>query len=436
MTLHLKRINGFGNGNGGGGGGEVETIESKSNFLINAKDSFNNKRVNSDYGFATGIMDRLFIEQNKALWCYAPYSSYEPKKLIITNISLTESTTTYNLHETTEASVNLDFGQTYSSYPTIMDRRANFSPDKSKIVVIRQASPYNTIYVVPLSKNNDVYSFGTVVTTNLTELSSATNIGWVRFLDNNTFVTSFYANSSWAICVCQIENDNTVSVIKTISIADLNIGTTDIILLEVVNGLVLIVDTNTKIISFIDVDNETAVYTETSEKIIASSYYGSRKILVYDENKVFIGLSYFNENQPFLVYSVTNKVVTKHSFTVSSGTSIPSLQYFDFWSIFYTDTNKVGILYSRPTYPHTTGGVFYDFQNFVLSGIEVVNSETSNSSGSTIRGYVYNLNSLFFVLAGYQGSSRTYTFYYIQNSVSYKIGYGDYIYLLSDKITS
>lgn len=413
------------------GGANVEIIESKSNFALNNKNRFNEKGIYTDYGLAMYLPGYLFIEKDKGIFCEAAYPS-GGQTLVLRKINLNEQTSNYSLLQSTETSVNLDFGQTYSNIPSIMSNVANFSPDKSKVVVLRQTSPFNTIYIVPLTKSNDVYSFGTVVTiSDIPELSSITLARFVRFLDNNTFIFKCTENSKDSICVCRINNDDTISVVKKISLEDLNIGTTVITMLEFINGLALIIDRNTNIVSFIDIDNDVAVYTETlTNSIMATQDTGRRQILVSD-NKVFISLQY-SQNQPFAVYSVSNKVVTKHEFTVSSGTSIPSLQYFDFYTIFYADSNKIGIVYCRPTSPRIIGLVFYSFQDFILSSVEVVNDEINVSSSASMSCYIYEQNSLFFVMSAYQGSSSISTFCYIEDSAAYKLKYDNYIYLLSE----
>lgn len=413
------------------GGANVEIIESKSNFVLNNENRFNEKGIYTSYDEAMYSPSYLFIEKDKGIFCEASYPS-GGQKLVLRKIYLNETTSNYSLTESTETSVNLDFGQTYSNIPSIMSNVANFSPDKSKVVVLRQTSPFNTIYIVPLTKSNDVYSFGTVVTiSDIPELSSITLARFIRFLDNNTFFFKITENSKDSICVCQINNDDTVSVVKKISLEDLNIGTTTISMLELVNGLVLIIDRNANIVSFIDIDNEVAVYTETlTNAIMASPDTGRRQILVSD-NKVFISLQY-SQNQPFAVYSISNKEVTKHEFTVSSGTSIPSLQYFDFYTIFYTDSNKIGIVYCRPTTPRIIGVAFYNFQDFILSSVEVVNNEINASSSYSMSCYIYEQNSLFFVMSAYQDSASIFTFCYIEDSAAYKLKFDNYIYLLTE----
>ena len=430
--------------NGGGGGG-VEIVETFSKFLLNGKNNFEDKEIATDYNFAIYSPGWLFFEEDRCIFCTAPYGSSD-KRLVLYKTSIDLDTTItpnrYKLKSTTESYISLDFGQTYSSIPANMSQRVAVSPDKTKVVVTRQASPYNTIYVVPLSKNNDTYSFGTVVSTvGIAELSSATSVSWVRFLNNNTFVVSFIADSKSSICVCQIGDDNTVSVVKTISVEDLNIGTTNISLLEIVNGLVLLVDTNTKKINFIDIDNESVVYSETSATNLQVNSSGAKKILVY-ENKVFILITNSANQTPFLVYSVTNNTVTKNEFTVSSGTAIPISTNCTCFRIFYADTNVVSIAITNGS---SLANISYDFQNLILYNKQITNTVAGVYGSSGIGSYtfnlfIYSLNSLFFVVGGYNSSGSMYssicTFYYKDDTVGYKINYGNYQYLLNDVASS
>lgn len=386
MTLHLKRINGFGNGNGGGGGGSITDEIIVDGIAYDNKGDFNVSYSNFQGKFNGLKIDSPFFKFQLG------YTSTNPGG---GSYALTIYTTTFNgtnnFITATISSIPLYFGQTYTSQ-TFLSNVSCISPNKEFVVVCGVNTQKTSIFAVKLTKDgNNNYIFDTSFSSISIDTGVEGNTAPV-FINNDTFVCF----KETTVYVYQITN-NTISFIKSISL-DITYS-----FRTACNGL-LVIGTSNKI-EFIDISTENIVYTESS-----ISYGG---ICVYENKVIFRNLG----NVPFFIYDVTNGVVTKDNFTIGENTFYTTATSSDI-VILKVDQNKVFVFCSCYSTTQCFQFAEINFNNNTITQLPVVGDFRLTSTGTYhyISCYFQDETTLYCYAAyqgGYEGSGATrYSFSY------------------------
>lgn len=387
MTLHLKRINGFGNGNGGGGGGSVEVLEEGYIGIKTDEGS-------SGYSGLVSVGERMPIDDTNILsYSYVPYSGYGTKTIYIYSSFINGSV---------KDSKNLDFGQTYAMGHELGINFA-ISPNKDSVAISGVSGNYN-IYVVPLIKSGDNYSFGEIVT--YTGSVSNSRCSWI---DNTTFVSVSSSNLN----VYKYEND-TITLLKTISLSGNPYKAK-----AYGNKIVLVYNQKVEII---DYTTETVLYTYTPSFILASY------ILIYKNFAVFFPTS----GSHYLVLDLEQNTTISMTSTLKPDCQGDTFTFYDDDYIEFED-NKIGI--AKKITGYTTYSIWYfDFTNKNISTIDIVNPILRvNSSDISYSTFHYKEGKMF-LGRGYQGSGTTgvWELYACPS----KISYDGFDYSVADKSAS
>lgn len=410
MTLHLKRINGFGNGNGGGGGGggDVEVLETMQDFC-------SQKGKSSDYSYLSKCNSFCFIDDKFFIF----YTSTNPGGGSNTvYIGKAKSISVDFANEENVQTISFSFGQSYLT-PLDFGNVVAVSPDKTKVVLLWGAGQYK-ISVMPLTIVNGNYNFGTFVNSDTPDLS---NPSIVRFVSNDTFVV---ANGS-SLYAYQIQSDNTITLLTTFT----NSETISMVLTY--GEIVCIINTSSKKVLFLDnIIDKNIIYSETSSDNFTTNTQNSKSFFVVDNRFYLATVSYIT--RPFKVFEINNGIVSSLSFTTTFTTgNYPNNAIYPL--VLKNDNNIVVI--ALPLAEASGLKTLYllkiDFNNLTMENGVVVNNYLVTASASYGTVWLDREQNLLYFMTTYQASHYNYTFKFNPSVIDYKIKYNGWIYVVEDE---